>query len=498
MATVPPLWRDADAYVQLTSPPNQSTILLHGPLYCELARVPLWIGDRATGGAMRFSAFIKHPRLTDTGIYLLLLVQHVGFWMAAFSILSALSASVFVRVVLSLFIASQPVFYTFAHCLGSETLSMIEMALLVGLGFRMATARPTVKAQWWLFAALLLFCSIITRHINVLLIMLLPLTFLLLALTEWWRSSRTPAVANGTTPRFRSHLRSLGMSVLIGLLAVLLANGYTQLLCRKARIQSRSEFGLTFLWRLDFLRAMPSPARQNLFARVSRRVSLPDSRRFLGLLQVWIDQHETWDPAQFIVAARATLDPSGSRSSREHFDRVLNEVAAAFLYPPVRPLITTAGDDFIQSTRMTEGEIARYLFATTDYVNIHRSQLPQATSLLTFRRPSDEVMKFRRAAYFHLWDFLSFRGWCVVWSGTVALLWWLRRQGPDLPAEAVAFAATVLFAGVLMVLLNCFFAKILPRFALPMMELVLLSVSVLLGSLLSGSRAPLPAVRASD
>ena len=108
MTTVPPLWRDVDAYIQISSSPGPSTILLHGPLYRQLARVPLWIGHRTTGGSMGFAGFMKDPRLTDAGIYLLLSMQHAGLWLAAFYLLSALSASLLVRVALAIFFASHP------------------------------------------------------------------------------------------------------------------------------------------------------------------------------------------------------------------------------------------------------------------------------------------------------------------------------------------------------------------------------------------------------
>ena len=102
MRTVPPLWRAIDAYVQLTFPPGPSTILLHGPLYCELARVPLWIGHLATGGSMHLAEFMKHPRLTNAGVYFLIALQHGGLWFAAFYFLSGLSHSVAGRVILAI------------------------------------------------------------------------------------------------------------------------------------------------------------------------------------------------------------------------------------------------------------------------------------------------------------------------------------------------------------------------------------------------------------
>ena len=46
---MPPLWKDVDAYNQTVRPPGLVTILLHGPLYCTLSRVPLWFGYLISG-----------------------------------------------------------------------------------------------------------------------------------------------------------------------------------------------------------------------------------------------------------------------------------------------------------------------------------------------------------------------------------------------------------------------------------------------------------------
>ena len=44
LSSIPPLWRDVDAYVQLTRLPGFETILRYGPLYCFIARIPLYFG----------------------------------------------------------------------------------------------------------------------------------------------------------------------------------------------------------------------------------------------------------------------------------------------------------------------------------------------------------------------------------------------------------------------------------------------------------------------
>src|SRR5688572_22174294 len=86
IATIPPLWRDSDAYLQLTVHPLVTTFWGHGPAYCYLAKIPLFLGeqwDRWQGIAV---AAIEpgSSLLTDSGVWLLIILQHLALGGAAF------------------------------------------------------------------------------------------------------------------------------------------------------------------------------------------------------------------------------------------------------------------------------------------------------------------------------------------------------------------------------------------------------------------------------
>ncbi len=127
LAAVPPLWRDSDAYVQTVFPLNAGTILSHAPLYCILSRVPLWLGYLISGAGpmVWLGRFIKHTQLTDSGVFALIFAQHAALWWAALFFINAVTTNLWSRLLLAIFFASHPLFYAFAHCIGSETLSMI-------------------------------------------------------------------------------------------------------------------------------------------------------------------------------------------------------------------------------------------------------------------------------------------------------------------------------------------------------------------------------------
>jgi hypothetical protein len=126
----------------------------------------------------------------------------------------------------------------------------------------------------------------------------------------------------------------------------------------------------------------------------------------------------------------------------------------------------------------------------TDYFFSHPDKMPQCSGLETFREPHDRLTAARELSYFRWWNLLSFRAWSIF--GLIVLLSALvvdfKRGGEN--TSLILFAVSLWIVGMVMVLLNCFFAELQPRFILPMMELLLLSLVILCGAVVRGFESP--------
>jgi hypothetical protein len=489
MAVVPPLWRDADAYVQTVFPPSAPTILMHGPLYCTLSRLPLWFGYLISGAgpAVRLGYFIKHTQLTDTGVFALLFLQHAALWCAALYFINAVTATLSARLMLTVFFTSHPLFYIFAHCIGSETLSMIITVFLAGAGLRIVLRYPAIKVRDWILFGALLCSGILTRHINCVLAALLPITILLIALGHSLRLLLVQRPTRSTG--YFDLAKPAGIwvaSIATGLTALILATSVTHLLCRRAHIHWRSTFGYTFVWRLNFLTRVPAEARDGFLSATASQCHLPETRQLLGVLANWFRQNKPWDPPQFVREARTALFSSPEKFQDEKFDRSLNEMAHAFLCPPSTALRSAALDDFDYATRLREGDVAQYLFVTTDHFLTHRSRMPQLAQLKTFREPHSELIEVANRFYFRWWNPISFRAWSVIGLLVLSVALSMNIEFQPGGGRVILYSVTLSTFGVIMVALNCLFVEIQPRFVLPMMEFLLLSMMLLLGLIFRG------------
>ena len=61
LTEIPPLWRDLDAYSQVTLSPARATFAGHGLLYCLAARVPLYLGGKIDAARHEIVATSAHP-----------------------------------------------------------------------------------------------------------------------------------------------------------------------------------------------------------------------------------------------------------------------------------------------------------------------------------------------------------------------------------------------------------------------------------------------------
>ncbi len=490
---VPPLWRGVDAYNQTVLPPGLVTILHHGPLYCALSRIPLWFGYLIgrSGPAESLGYFIKHSQLTDAGVYSLVVLQHGALWCGAAYLIYAIARTLLLRLFLGACFASQPLFYAFAHCVGSETLSMIVIVLLAASGVRLILHYPDIRARDWIVFTVFLAAASLTRHINSVLAAVLPTALILIMIECCLRRlmARQDAIPAANI-QFQKAAKIWLMSIATGVIGLILAMSVSHLLCWRARLPWRSTFGYTFFWRLNLLKAMQPDQRRELLDRIASKSRLPQSREMLDLLGSSMDQNKYWEPGPFLREAHSVLSDPEMKFHSEKFDRVLNEIASGFLYPPIAPLRAVALSDFITATRATESDIVQSLFVSTDYFFSHRDKMPQCSGLITFREPRDRLIAARELSYFHWWNLLSFRVWSFIGFIVLstALVADYKRVGGNAPL--VLYAVSLSIVGMVTVLLNCFMVHVQPRFILPMMELLLLSLLILCGVILRRFESP--------
>lgn len=470
-ATVPPLWRDVDAYVQLTESPPISTRFGHAPLYPVAVRAPLYIGYILERIARRIPAsqegFFHHPHLTDTGILLLLASQHVALSGAALFLILTAAAQFSIRLVLCLFFASNPLFYAFAHCVGSESLSIICVLAFAGVALRILRSKTEPRWSSWFSFAVVFYAAVLTRHANVLLLLVLPCSFLLCAAVSPARRPLMPAL----------------LALVIGLASIGMARHSTGALCRSAGLSYYSRIGFTFLWRLSFAQAVPEPDRSAMLDQIAERAKSEDARRLIGTFRGLLQDKAPVDAAALSQSFRETLFPRGRHKARR-VDEALNTMAIAFLLPPTEPHWRAAHADFLRALRTPLADVSGFLFWTTTYYFTHPELMPQAATLSTFRNYTPEALHQIRSktAYFRFWRRTTLTHALIGFAvAIIALLMQSGRRRHELLVGA-SFAAGCVLTGAVMIALTCLIGQLLPRYTLPLWVLLWIALIVCAGT----------------
>ena len=486
IATIPPLWRDQDAYNQVTQPALVATYWGHAPAYCYVAKAPLFLGaqlERWRGSAPENSQLASVP-ITNSGVWLLIIAQHLALCGAAFYFIVTVSRFFWIRLVLALIWASNALFYTFAHCVGSETLSMILIVAVTATALRLIRSPCEPRwTEWYVFSIGLSFC-LLSRHINLLLVLVLPVAFILAWILSHLSRLRVP----GDTERGwlresgRKYLRQAVIATGIGIACFSMASSLTHNLSRKTKFVPHSRVGFTFLWRLHFLKTLRPESRAAILKKVSDRTRSADAKKLIALLQQTDDEGSDLDAAPFLKRAIPLLFPLEGVVRWERLDGALNQMAFAFLLPPTPEYLDAARTDFVAALKMPSTSISSQLFKSTGYYFEHKEEMRALESLSTFRNSSDEQIQQWpvQYGYFQLWRGLTYDKALLIWFLALLSHIVVTRTAPN-GRITRSFGIALTAVGILMIAFTCVVAEFIPRYGLPMWQLLLLSLYILMG-----------------
>ena len=487
LITIPPLWKGADAYFQVTAPPGPGSILNWGPLYCFVARIPLYIGYAIdclrAGSPFPRPAFFIDPTLTDSGVFVLLLSQHIALCCSILNFICLASRSFWVRLVLAVAWAANPLFFTLAHQVGSETLSMILLLLLAATGLRIIRhLQEPVWKQWFIFA-ILLYLSILTRHVNAVLAGLMPLACMLLAVIHLVIGRFTPSQRTGRwrCPKVKYTLQKATVALAIGIGCVVLANASVRVLCYATRVPYYSTVGFTFLARLKFLAALPQEKRNQLLDEVTKRTESENVEKMIWLLRESFEADASnWSVMGFMQKARLSLVPPAADPGGEQLHHLLNQMERTFLCPPQKIILSVAAADFKKSQRISIPSIVRQVFSDTTFYFSYPDRMPDFGPLSSFRDTNAEAIMtiFEQHPYFHR-PKMTYRSFLLFWLVNLTLLVAIANMRKKDATGIVSLAAALTVVALFIMAANCVLNVFQPRYTFSMWELTIISASLL-------------------
>jgi hypothetical protein len=469
LASVPPLWRDIDGYNQVTLPPGAMTILQFSPLYCFCARLPLYAGyawdSFFAPSALPGWEFFARPILSDNGVFLLVTMQHLLLLRGQVFLLQTLHARSAVQISLSVLLAFNAPFYTFAHSVGTEAAALCASLWFVGCTVRIFSSAADRRSDWVWFGVSLTIC-ILLRHINAVLAALLPIAYFLGGGAETARAFVRRSAAR--FPR-RSVLRGLGkgcLAVIVALLCLAVASRTVRFISRAASMQYRSTVGLTFVSRLDFLARVDPDERTAFLTRLAGRSDDPMLKRMLLEMPSAISASGRWDPAACMQNLLQIMDDFGIRENLAYrLDQSRNKLAKIFLLSFERPFLSAVWDDTLATGRTALPDLATAPFFTTQYCFLRLEDMPQITGLVTFkgndaqpRLAAEQQRNYYRWMGFSFWQALA--GWIVL-----SALSCLFVRGPS--HRIIGLSTALVCVGLTMLFLTCLLSELLPRYLLP-------------------------------
>jgi hypothetical protein len=484
----PPLWRDSDGFFQLASGINEITIIHWPPLYCLSARVFLLIGALIEGVLHgmpgRFHWSFGKPTFTDTGIYVLLAVQHLALVASLLVTVVTLTRRFWMRLALAAGFALNSSWYAFAHCIGTEAFSNPLTLLVFAAGVKVFR-EPNRSA--YAGYALALGGAALSRPINSVLAGLVPGALLLAAAVRWITGIIDNQRQTGNGRPAAALFRQAATCTIIGMMTIAATGLLIHGLCWVKRVPYRSRIGYTFMWRLNYLAGLTPAQRTETLQRVGANLHDPITAQALTAAIGALDQNPYWDTHMLYYGISDALSREGisrQRTLNLETDQRLNRLARAFLVPPDPALKAAIVHDFLAGFRFTPADVSAEPFRGTDWLQA-RLDLPSFApirALVTFKdKPSHEAQWRAAAPYLRLW------GWIPLWAlglaalaiGTFLLCRRTKSAGPDPGFLVISSVVT----GAVLYFVNCSLTFLAARFLLPVEILFWCAVSLALAEM---------------
>ena len=408
--TLPPLWRDEDAFNEIASSFAPRGIIHYLPGYCFGGRLIVLAGTIVSSllrGHGIPSLSLSATPMTDAGICTLIVVQHLFLVVSMYYAVRTLSDRFLIRVLFSTVFALTPWAYVYANCIGSEAFSNPLVYLIAAYGWNCLKTTELTRRKIVVYFGLLLVAAL-TRQINGLLAASLPIALLPLAGKELIHRGASANLIAGAS-RFR-YARRLLIFVLVGLSAIGTSLLVQQSMCWLFRVPFRSTFGETFAYRLSYLQGLPEQQRTAILARISTTLADPVVTEALDALNRSLNQGESWTNMFLYykideILLRSGLQDTEVRSWQIHLK--LNRIAICVLLSGEPNFRNAVWIDFVLSPFFTQPDLAYPPFELTDWVQtqLFYPRYERLRGLASFQHEAGYFeAEWKRIAYLQLFD----------------------------------------------------------------------------------------------
>ena len=474
LLTVPPLWRDSDGFNQIASTFAPKGIIHWLPGYCFCGRLVLIIAG-ITGNLLQGRGLpplsISITPLNDFGVYTLIVLQHLLLVCSLYYFVKTITRHALTRVWCAAFFALTPWMYVYANCIGSEAFSNPLIFLVAASGWNCLKAPELGRKDLIAYLTLLTFASL-TRQINILLAVALPLALLPRAIRETF-DSRRPVTA-GEWPQ-SAGIR-LFLFVVTGVIALGLSMFVQVALCSVCRVPFRSTLGQTFEWRLAFLRDLSEADRSLIIQKIEKKIGDPVVADALENLNQSLSRGDAWRDMFLFYRVDELLVQAGLKDMQVRtwqIDLKLNRIAIAVITSMDPHYCSAVWSDFIRVPFFSQSDLAYSPFILTDWLQTQLAypRYGRLRGLASFQHESGYQSKlWRNAPYFHFLAGMPM-GWMACAAVVLSLTGLILARHNVCCELKASYSMAMIGAGLTIAFGSCLTAFSAARFYLPIYSL---------------------------